>query len=88
MSSIDRMNKYMQIIERAKSLATIDMDLHSVIMDIESADLHFNLRLDDWLNADNENFMHDFVGIVTNIQRTNFPATDFNLFVPRYAGEE
>jgi hypothetical protein len=52
-------------------------------MDIENADKAFNLRLEDLLNADDFNFAHDVVGIVTNINRKN--PTDFNLFVPRFA---
>lgn len=58
------------------------------MMDIESADKKFHLRLDVWLNADDFNFMHDFYGIRNNINRKNgFPATDFVFFVPRFAGE-
>lgn len=59
------------------------------MMDIESADMKFNLRLDDWLDADDFNFAHDFIGIRDNINRENgFPATDFGLFIPRFAGSE
>lgn len=47
----------------------------------------FNMRLDEWLNADDFNFAHDFYGIVNNINREKgFPATDFGFFVPRFAG--
>ena len=56
------------------------------ITDIESADRKFNLRLDDFLGADNSNFAHDFIRIQGNIVRGNFPATDFGDFVPRFAG--
>lgn len=57
------------------------------VMDIESADKKFNMRLDEWLNADDFNFAHDFYGIVNNINREKgFPATDFGFFVPRFAG--
>lgn len=55
------------------------------MMDIESADKQFNLRLDDWLNADDENFFHDFFGIITESDRSTYPCT-FGLFVPRFAG--
>ena len=50
---------------------------------IENADNVFNMRLEDWLKADNFNFAHDVAGIVNNIDRRN--PTDFNLFVPRFA---
>lgn len=54
-------------------------------MDIESADKVFDLRLEDLLNADDFNFAHDISGIVNNAVRTDYPATDFNGFVPRFA---
>jgi hypothetical protein len=66
------------------------MDLYygermTFLMDLESADNVFNLRLEDLLNADDLNFAHDIVGIVNNINRNEFPAKDFGLFVPRFA---
>ena len=42
-------------------------------MDIESADKKFNMRLDDWLQADDFNFAHDYCGIQNNIKRGEFP---------------
>lgn len=47
------------------------------IMDIESADRKFNLNLNEFLEADDFNFAHDFTGIQGNIVRDDFPATDF-----------
>ena len=58
------------------------------LMDIESADQKFNLRLDDLLEANDFNFAHDFIGIQNNIERDGFPAIDFGLFVPRFAGRK
>jgi hypothetical protein len=52
----------------------------------ESADKKFNMRLDDWLQADDFNFAHDYCGIQNNIKRGEFPATDFGFFLPRFAG--
>lgn len=44
-------------------------------------------KINEWLNADDFNFAHDFYGIVNNINREKgFPATDFGFFVPRFAG--
>lgn len=45
-----------------------------------------NGRLEDLLKADDFNFSHDVMGIMNNINRSEFPAKDFGLFVPRYAG--
>lgn len=80
--------KYADIMVRATAMGLMkpaeDVD---VMMDIESADIKFNLRLDDWLEADNFNFAHDFIGIRNHINRNNgFPAKDFGFFVPRFAG--
>ena len=54
-------------------------------MDIESADRKFNIRLDEWLQADLFNFTHDFYGIIDHIARDQFPATNFEGFIPRFA---
>ena len=83
-----RRSKYVDVIVRATTmgLMTLDEDVDRM-MDIESADIKFNLRLDDWLEADNFNFTHDFIGIRDSIDRNNgFPAKDFGSFVPRFAG--
>lgn len=75
---------YTQICERAEKLGYNGERL-SLMMDIESADLKFNLRLEEMLNADDWNFVHDINGIMHNIVRDKFPATDFGFFVPRFA---
>lgn len=82
-----RRSKYADIMVRATVMGMMkeDEDIERM-MDIESADKKFNLRLDDWLKADDFNFAHDFTGICDNIVRDNFPATDFGFFVPRFAG--
>lgn len=85
-----RHSKYADIMCRATVMGLMreeeDVDR---MMDIESADRKFNLRLDDWLNADYFNFAHDFVGIRDNINRGDgFPATDFGYFIPRFVGRE
>lgn len=83
----ERMEKYCKIIERAKkdNLILSDEQKASVLMDIESADIEYNLQLDDWLNGDDIDFYHDFYGIIREIDRSTFPGK-FNFFVPRYAG--
>lgn len=81
----ERFLMYVSIAERAEKMGIYHGERHTLLMDIESADKVFNLRLEDWLKADDFNFAHDVVGIVNNIDRNKFPATDFNLFVPRFA---
>ena len=78
-------NKYVAICERAeREYPELKKDRLSNMMDIESADMQFNLRLDDWLAADDVNFYHDFFGIIRESDRSTFPAT-FGLFVPRFS---
>lgn len=79
---------YEKIIERARVMNLDVGDLFARLMDISSADYAFNLRLEDWLNADDFNFVHDWYGIINNINRNNYPSTDFGFFVPRFAGEK
>lgn len=83
----EKIMKYVEICERAEKLGIRQGDRMGAMMDIESADKKFNLRLDEWLKADDFNFAHDFCGIQNNIQRESFPATDFGLFIPRFAGK-
>lgn len=88
----DRMILISKIIDRACTMGLTDdsgsviTDRTGVMMDIDSADQKFNLRLEEWLNADKFEFTHDFYGIEDNIVRDKFPATDFGHFVPRFAG--
>ena len=79
-----RFMTYVKIAQRAEGMGIYHGERFTLLMDIENADKVFNIRLEDWLNADDGNFAHDIVGIVNNINRSN--PTDFNLFVPRYAG--
>ena len=83
-----RYEKYVEIAKRAESEGIYKEERISLLMDIESADLQFNLRLDDWLKADEFNFAHDLYGIINNIVRNDFPVTNFGYFVPRFSGEE
>ena len=83
MKNKERFEMYVKIAERAEQMGIYNGERFSLLMDIENADNVFNLRLEDWLKADNFNFAHDVVGIVNNIDRRN--PTDFNLFVPRFA---
>lgn len=85
MKTKEKFMMYVKIAQRAEGMDLYNGECSTFLMDLESADNAFNLRLEDLLNADDLNFAHDVVGIVNNINRTEFPATDFGLFVPRYA---
>ena len=84
----ERYKKYVKIAERAEKEGLYHGDRINLLMDIESADLKFNLRLDDWLKADEFNFAHDLYGIINNIVRNDFPVTNFGYFILRFSGEE
>lgn len=79
----ERYLKYVKICERAERMKIDTGDRMGTLMDIESADKKFNMRLDDWLQADDFNFAHDYCGIQNNIKRGEFPATDFGFFPPK-----
>lgn len=85
MSKKERFQMYVKACERAEKEFPNEKESRiSNLMDIDSADREFNLRLDEWLDADDENFYHDYFGITRESDRSTFPAT-FGLFVPRYA---
>jgi hypothetical protein len=86
MKTKERFMMYVKIAERAEELGIYDGERITLMMDIENADNTFNMRLEDWLNADNFNFAHDIVSIVNNIDRSKHPA-EFSRFLPRFAGK-
>lgn len=81
----NRFLNYVTICERAESIMP-ELKKYRVsnMMDIESADIAFNLRLNDWIKSDNVDFMHDFLGIINESNRDTFPST-FGMFVPRFS---
>lgn len=79
-----RFMMYVKLAQRAEGMGIYNGERITLLMDIENADKVFNLKLDELLNADDGNFTHDIIGIIANIDRNN--PTDFNFFVPRYAG--
>lgn len=87
MKTKEKFMMYVEIAKRAENMGVYNGERSTLLMDIESADNAFNMRLEDWLKADDFNFAHDVVGIVNNIDRRAFPATEFNLFVPRFSGK-
>ena len=87
MKNKERFMIYVEIAKRTEEMGLYKGERTTLLMDLESADNQFNLRLEDLLKADDFNFAHDVVGIMNNINRTEFPATDFGLFVPRFSGK-
>lgn len=79
----DEMLTIAEIAKRAEEKGLLLFDRMSLIMDIQTAHEEFNLKLDEWLKADDFNFSHDIVGIQQNINRET--KTIENCFVPRYA---
>lgn len=88
MKDKERFMLYVKIAQRAEGMGIYTGERHTLLMDLESADNAFNLRLDDLLLAPDTDFIHDVNGITAHVNRTVFPATDFGLFVPRYAGQQ
>lgn len=83
----ERYLKYAEIADRAEKDGLYDGERINLLMDIESADKKFNLRLEDWLNSDDFNFAHDLYGIIDNIVRDVFPSKNFGYFIPRFASK-
>ena len=84
---MEKMDLYVLICDRAEKYG-YDGDRMTLMMDLQSADNAFQLRLEELLNADAFDFIHDLHGIINNIDRSVYPATNFGLFVPRFAGHK
>ncbi len=82
---MDEYEQAEKIVQRAYAEELYDGDKQDLMMDIISANKKFCLRMKDWYNAGKFNFAHDLFGIMNNIQRTEYPATDFGYFVPRFS---
>ena len=79
-----------KIVDRAQSLGLYKDNRTTAYLDVQNAAKHFNMRLEEWLNADDFNFTHDIVGIYKAINRIAYPADFSNdpWFLPRFAGKE
>ena len=86
LSNKERILLYAKIAKRSETLGVGHGDRWSRFLDIENADHQFNLRLEDFLKADDHNFAHDFIGIQANLNRLTGKIE--NCFVPRFAGNE
>ena len=79
----DELTLIREIVERAERMGIGHGDRLTMVMDIDFANKQFNLRLADFLNADNMNFAHDFCGIQSHMNRLTCKCEDF--FLPRFA---
>ena len=75
-----------KIVERAMKMGFYKDNKITAFMDIENAAKYWDMRLEEWLNADDYNFAHDIVGIYENIVR-EMPVKFTNYFMPRFANE-
>ena len=71
------------VVDRAKSLGLVHGEIVSVLLDIDIAFQKYHMDLIAWLEADNVNFIHDFVGIRNNVNRVT--KTIDGHFIPRFA---
>ena len=88
--SREEINLCDKIVARAQSLGLYENNRVTAFLDVQNAAKHFNMRLEDWLNAENLDFIHDIVGIYKAINRVVHPVDFSNdpLFLPRFAGKE
>lgn len=83
-----------QIIDRAAELGIMYSSRLSHSMDINYAVQVFDIDLEAWLDSNDTDFMHDYVGIYRNINRNAISLkhaasqNDFGTFVPRFARNE
>jgi len=86
MSERDQTLFIKRIVDRAVYLRCDYASRITMMMDLEAAVKHFNLRLEELLNAAVADFMHDVQQIGAHINRAT---KTFDLyFVPRFAGKE
>ena len=74
-----------KIVERAMDMGFYKDNKLTAYMDITNAAKYWNMRLEEWLNAEDFDFAHDVDGICQHIVR-NYPIRFINCFVPRFAG--
>jgi len=86
MSERDQTLFIKRIVDRAVYLRCDYASRITMMMDLEAAVKHFNLRLEELLNAAVADFMHDVQQIGAHINRAT---KTFDLyFGPRFAGKE
>jgi len=80
---IEKLNLLARICDRAERLGIRKGSRLTATMDVNLAADHFNMKLNEWAEADDFNFAHDFVGIQNHIDRIT--KTFDNRFLPRFA---
>lgn len=88
--SREEINLCDKIVTRAQSLGLYEDNRVTAFLDVQNATKYFNMKLEEWLNAEDSDFVHDIVGIYKAIDRSKYPADFSNdpLFLPRFAGKE
>ena len=81
-----RFETILKIVERAEGMDIARGSRVTRLLDMEFADKQFNLRLDEFLAADDLDFVHDFSGIQAHMNRDTCRVE--NHFVPRFAGHK
>ena len=88
------MKRVDEVLDRAEKLGVLVDKRFNHLIDIEYADKVFNIDFNAWVESDDENFVHDFIGIYRNIDRDKISAKHkadescFNYFVPRFVKGE
>lgn len=77
-------DRILAIVKRAQALGIAQGEQYVQFMDIENAAKQFDLRLDLMLEADDQNFAHDFCGIQNHMDREKCQVVD--CFSPRFSG--
>ena len=88
--SREEINLCDKIVARAQNLGLYEDNRVTAFLDVQNAAKHFNMRLEEWLNAEDFDFVHDIVGIYKAINRVVYPVDFSNdpWFLPRFAGKE
>lgn len=83
MTKKEQVLKIVEIAKRAEEMELLEDDRLLLIMDLRNAHEQFDLRLDEFLEADNFNFAHDVIGIQNHINRDTYKVEGH--FLPRFA---
>jgi hypothetical protein len=78
----EEMNLMFSIAKRAEEMNLMIFDRMSLVMDLDNTHKDCGLRLNDLLNADDINFVHDIMGIQNNMDRKTGKLV--NCFLPRF----
>lgn len=77
-------DRILAIVKRAQRMGIAAGSQSTQFMDMEIAAKQFDLRLDLMLEADDQNFAHDFCGVQAHMDREKCQVVD--CFLPRFSG--